>query len=132
MVNRKLAWVLCGAAVFALTLVPSAAPNEDARKTTYLTFSRPVGLPGVSLGSGTYTFEIANPDTSADIVRVSSRDGSVVYFMGFTKAIARPDSMNRDRNVSLGEAAAGVAAPITAWWPQNESTGRQFVYPRAR
>ncbi len=63
---------------------------------------------------------------------MTSRDGSIVYFMGFTKAIARPDGMNRDRNVSLGEAAAGVAPPITAWWPQNESTGRQFVYPRAR
>ena len=132
MVNRKLAWVLCGAAVFALTLVPSAAPTVNARKTTYLTFSQPVGLPGVSLGSGTYTFEIANPDGTGDVVRVSSRDRSVVYFMGFTKAIARPDDMSRDRNVLLGEAAAGVAAPITAWWPQNESIGRQFVYPRAR
>ena len=132
MVKGKLVLALCGAAVFALTLVPSAAPLADAHKTTYLTFSQPVSLPGVSLGSGTYTFEIANPETSADVVRVTSRDGLVVYLMGFTKAIDRPNGMSRDRIVSLGEAAAGVAPPITAWWPLNESTGRQFVYPRTR
>src|SRR3954471_21664178 len=118
MVNRKWVGILCGAAVCAATLVTSAAPRPDARKTMYLTFSQPVSLPGVSLGSGTYTFEIANPDTSADVVRVTSRDGSIVYFLGFTHSVARPNGMKRDQNVSLGEAAAGVAPPITAWWPE--------------
>jgi hypothetical protein len=71
---------------------------------------------------------IANPDTSADIVRVTSRDGLIVYFTGFTRPVARPRHMSRHESVSLGESAAGVAPPITAWWPENESTGRQFVY----
>ena len=131
MVNRK-SVAVCGAAVFALVLVTGAIAMADAHKTTYLTFSRPVSLPGVALSSGTYTFQIANPDTSGDIVRVSSRDGSRVYFMGFTKAINRPNAMSRDQSVSIGEAAAGVAPPVTAWWPLNESTGRQFVYPGSR
>jgi hypothetical protein len=132
MVNRKLVLAVCGAAVFALVLATGAAAMADAHKTTYLTFSKPVSLPGVALRSGTYTFEIANPDTSADIVRVSSRDGSLVYFMGFTKAVIRPNSMSRHQSVSIGESAAGVAPPVTAWWPLNESTGRQFVYPGSR
>jgi hypothetical protein len=123
--NRKLIW----ATVFALALVPCAALMADAHKTTYLTFSRSVSLPGAALASGTYTFQIANPDTKADIVRVTSRDGLVVYFTGFTRALERPRGMSRDDRVSLGESAAGVPPPILAWWPQNESTGRQFVYP---
>ena len=41
----------------------------------YFTFSGPVQLPGVILAAGTYEFEIANPLTSGDIVRVRSRDG---------------------------------------------------------
>ena len=90
---------------------PECGADVDAHKTTYLTFSQPVSLPGVALGSGTYTFEIANPDTSADIVRVTSRDGSLVYFMGFTRAIARPNGMSRDqqrddRRVGCGRRAA--------------------------
>ena len=132
MVNRKLVWALGGAAVFALILVPRAGAVGDAQKTTYLTFSQPVRLPGVALGSGTYIFEIANPDTSADVVRVMSRDRSIAYFMGFTRAVARPHNLSRDQNVSLGESAAGVAPPVKTWWLQDESTGRQFVYPQAR
>jgi hypothetical protein len=130
MSNRKLAWAVCGAAVFAATMALTAAPKPDALKTTYLTFSRPVSLPGVGLGAGTYMFEIANPDTSADVVRVSSRDRSIVYFMGHTRAVARPRGMKLDATVSLGESAAGIAPPITAWFPLAESMGRQFDYSR--
>ena len=130
MVNRKMVWAVCGAAVLAL-MVTSSAPLAGATadaKTTYLTFSAPVSLPGVALGAGTYIFEIANPDTSANVVRVLSSDRRISYFQGFTHAIERPRNLDRKASVSLGEAAAGVAPPITAWWPENESTGRQFVY----
>jgi hypothetical protein len=129
--NRNLLRGVCAATLVALTLVPVAARSADVHKTTYLTFSRPVSLPGVALGSGTYTFEIANPDTTADIVRVRSRNGSEVYFMGFTRPISRPSDMSRNQNVSLAEAAPGVAPAITVWWPLNDSTGREFVYPQA-
>lgn len=130
MTNRKLVSALCGAAVLAIMLAPRAGA-VGASKTTYLTFSQPVALPGVTLGSGTYIFEIANPDTSANVVRVMSRDRSIAYFMGFTRPVERPDGMKHDQRVSLGESAAGVAPHITVWWPQLESTGRQFVYPHA-
>ena len=126
--NRKLVRAVFAATVLGLTLAFAAALMADAQKTTYLTFSRPVSLPGTALASGTYTFLIANPDTSADIVRVTSRDGLIVYFTGFTRPVTRPPHMSRHDRVSLGESAAGVAPPITAWWPENESTGRQFVY----
>jgi hypothetical protein len=129
MANRKLLLAVC-AAVFALVFASGTVATADAHKTTYLTFSHPVGLPGVSLGSGTYVFEVVNPDTSGDVVRVLSRDRSISYFMGFTRAVARPNGMKRDSSVSLGESAAGIAPPITRWWPQNESIGREFVYSR--
>jgi len=129
MANRKLLLAVC-AAVFALVFVTGTVVTADAHKATYVTFSHPVGLPGVSLGSGTYVFEVVNPDTSGDVVRVLSRDRSISYFLGFTRAVARPNGMKRDSNVSLGESAAGVAPPITTWWPLNESIGREFVYRR--
>ena len=132
MVNRKWRWMVCGLTVVALALVPRAGATSNEHKRTYLTFSHPVALPGISLGSGTYIFEIANPDSGADVVRVMSRDRLSSHFMGFTKAVARPHTLGRDQMVSLGEAAAGVAPPITVWWPEHDSTGRQFVYPSTR
>ncbi len=96
-----------------------------------LTFSRPVSLPGVSLAAGTYVFEVANPDTSSDVVRVRSKeDYRHVYFTGFTRRVDRPKGLRADRPVVLGEPAAGMSPPILAWFPEGAATGRQFVYPR--
>ena len=132
MVNRKLLWMVCGIAAVALVMAPRVGAGTDEHKTTYLTFSRPLSLPGVALGSGTYIFEIANPSSGADVVRVMSRDRLTSYFMGFTKGVARPHALPGEQMVSLGESAAGVAPPITVWWPENDSTGREFVYPSTR
>jgi hypothetical protein len=132
MVNRKLLWTVCGLALAALVTAPGAGARTNEHKTTYLTFRHPLSLPGVTLGSGTYIFEIANPASGADIVRVMSRDRSIAYFMAFTKPVARPHTLSREQMVSLGESAAGVAPPITIWWPEHDSTGRQFLYSQTR
>jgi hypothetical protein len=127
MSKRNILWTVC-AAVAMLSLVPRAHAGGPLERTSYLTFSGPVRLPGVSLAAGTYVFEIANPMGDADIVRVKSRDGRTSYFQGFTYRIARPAGLRSDAVVSLGEAPAGAAPPVTAWWPIGESTGHQFVY----
>jgi hypothetical protein len=126
--NRNWVWAAVGVAVFALALGQHVAAGTIER-TTYLTFSQPVQLPGVALGAGTYVFELANPMSAAGVVRVLSRDRRTAYFMGFTNAAERPRGMRHDALVSLGESAAGVAPRITAWWPIGETTGHQCIYP---
>jgi hypothetical protein len=128
MVNRKLVLAVCGMALSVASFTVGVGAIANPHRTTYLTFSQPVQLPGVSLGSGTYIFEIANPSTSADVVRVLSRDRSKSYFMGFTRPVNRPRSLPRNHLVSLAESARDTAPPVTVWWPENESTGRQFIY----
>ena len=132
MVNRKVLWMVCGVAVFAGALVQHAGATPNAQRTTLLTFSQPVKLPGVALGAGTYIFELAAPDAASDVVRVLSRDRTQAYYMGFTRVVARPGGLSDAKVVSLGEALAGEAPAITAWWPSGESTGRQFIYSPAR
>jgi hypothetical protein len=129
MVNRKSVFTACGAAMVALAMAASGHARQDPSRTNYLTFSAPVALPGVTLGSGTYIFERADPNV-LDIVQVLSRDRSRVYFMAFTRQIQRPAGMSADRLVSLGEAPAGVPAPIRAWYPRGESRGHQFIYAK--
>lgn len=127
MVNRKSVLTACSAAI--VVLVMTASGDAWASRTNHLTFTGPVALPGVTLARGTYIFEMASP-TSLDVVRVLSRDRSKVHFMGLTTPIQRPASMPADRLVSLGEAPAGTAAPITAWYPLGHSTGNKFIYER--
>jgi hypothetical protein len=132
MANHKTRLAVCGAVIVAAALSVGLSAISNPHKMAYLTFSQPVRLPGVSLPAGTYVFEVANPGTTADVVRVLSRDRSAQYFMGFTRGIARPHDLPRRQMVSLGEAAAGTAPAVTTWWPENDSTGRQFVYREPR
>ena len=128
MINRRSMLVACGGILCLLMVVSVNA--WSANRATSLTFSGPVALPGVTLGTGTYVFELADPDVGWDIVRVRSEDRSRVYFMGFTYRIERPAGLRADRPVSFGEAPAGLATPITAWYPEGESTGHQFIYSK--
>ena len=72
--------IACSAALFALTFAGTAHADEW-NKLTYLTFSGPVQLPGITLPAGTYRFELADPDSSRRIIRVSDKDGSKNYGM---------------------------------------------------
>jgi hypothetical protein len=127
--NRNLVWSAVSGVVFALALVQHAAAGTNVERTTYLTFSQPVQLPGVALSAGTYVFELADPEAAPGVVRVLSRDRRTAYFMGYTHAAERPRGMRLEASVSLSESAAGVAPRITAWWPIGETTGHQFIYP---
>jgi hypothetical protein len=120
-------------AIGALLLVAAAAASTDAwvgnpEKTTYLTFNQRFALPGAQLGPGTYIFEVATPTTSANVVRVSSRDRSKVYLTAFTRMIDRPAGVPADRMVSFGEARRGEAPPIRAWFPEGTNQGHEFIY----
>lgn len=127
MFNRKSLAAACGAAILGLVMAASSNASTNA-KTTYLTFSGRVALPGVTLGAGTYTFELVD-STSRNIVLVRSRDTSRVQWMGFTMRTRRPAGVRADRLATLGEAPRGTPPPVTAWYPLGESTGYQFIYP---
>jgi hypothetical protein len=119
---------LLGVALGLVTgAVSSRAATLDGR-TTFLTFNRPVALPGLALGTGTYIFELAEPMSNNSIVRVSSADRQTIYLTAFTYPIMRPANMRRDQVVTFGEPSSGAPAPITAWFPDGSITGREFIY----
>ena len=103
--------------------------DTPVAETMYLTVNRQIALPGMALAPGTYIFELADPRERVDIVRVSSRDRSRVYFTGFTMLVARPAGRGVDRPLVFGESHAGAPTPVAAWYPAHGTTGRQFVYP---
>jgi hypothetical protein len=117
------------AAGVALALARGAASlHATETRLTYLTFSAPVALPGVTLPSGSYAFELADPLGASNIVLVRNRARTQVYFLGFTNRVARPRSMRDTSAVTFGEAAPGQALPIAAWYPPDGGDGRQFIY----
>jgi hypothetical protein len=119
---------LLAAAVAAIITVLVTASTYAFPTTNYnkLTFSKAVGLPGVTLPAGSYRFEIANPEMNRDIVRVSDHNTGRVYYTGFTRRVRRPRGTTQI--VTFGEAQDGRVPPINVWYPIDSNDGRQFVY----
>ena len=129
MVSRKPLLTAVSLAVLGLTTGPSIGASPNANHTMYVTFNRPVALPGVTLGSGTYIFEAPEATGDHNLVRVLSRDRSTVFLTTFTRAVDRSARMKRDEVISFGEGSVNGAPPIAIWWPQ-DSMGRRYIYPQ--
>ena len=130
MLNTHSLKVGCFAAMlFVGTAASPHAFGSIPARSIALTFSQPFAIPGIALTAGTYVFELAAPDTDVTIVRVLSHDRSKVYWAGFTYMIRRPARLKRDPQVVFGESVPGAPPPIRAWFPQDDSNGREFIYP---
>jgi hypothetical protein len=127
MLAHRLRTIAFAAIATGLATVASTQANVESSRTQYLTFTRPAALPGVTLKSGTYIFELADPDGAPDVVRVLSRDRKTVLLTAFTKSIDRPAGVPLTQYVSMREVAPDQAMPITVWW-SDPQRGRQFIY----
>ena len=107
-------------------LATPAAKAVNMNNMTYLTFGQAVELAGVTLPAGTYIFEVANPDSGANVVRVLSRDRARVHVLKATTPTFRARTSDMRTMITLGEAPAGKPAAVRAWFPENETRGHQF------
>lgn len=119
--------VLCGAAILAACLAPAAHADEWT-KLTYFTFSAPVEMPGMVLPAGSYKFELADPDATRRVVRISEKEGGKVYgtFLSIPDQKLEPSDKPI---VMFREAPAGAPEAVKAWFYPGETTGCEFVYP---
>ena len=126
--NRKSALAVCGAIILlaAATVGHAWSPS----RATILTFSGPVELPGVALGSGSYVFELIDPVGSIDVVTVRDKNRTRVYYSGFTRRVERP--AGKVGAVKLEETRPGVVPRILAWYPTSQAVGHSFIYQKER
>lgn len=122
---RKPFLVTCVLAVLWVAAATLSAVTFDW--TTYFTFTKPVKAAGVVLPAGSYVFDITNPHTSADVVRVRDRKRMKQYVLTLTRPVTRPADGRLDASIVFGEGSATVPPPIRAWYPAGETTGREFL-----
>ena len=128
MFARRIVHTLCGVVLLGVLATSVTGASFDTRRTTHFTFSRSVQLPGVVLPAGSYTFQIANPGTSSDVVQVTSRDRSKAYALQITRVVYRPRSRDLKPAITLGETPAGTPPTVKEWYPGGETAGREFIY----
>jgi hypothetical protein len=126
--RRKSLLTFAGALLATLILWSGEPANASASKRTVITISHAMALPNATLQPGTYTFEVLNGDSSADVVVVRGSRPGDVRFLGLTRRIERPRSLPANQVLSFGEQRRGEPIPITAWYPTGFQLGHQFIY----
>jgi hypothetical protein len=119
--------MMAAAGIAALCLSLPAHADEN-NKLTYLSFSKPIQLPGVTLPAGRYRFELADPVESRRVIKVQSEDGKQQLAMLLTMQNHSSDPA-KDPLVLFGETPEGQPDAVKAWVYPGESTGYEFIYP---
>ena len=124
--------LIATALVIALVAVfagPTAA-QTDTRDRTFLTFSGPVEMPGVTLPGGTYVFKLADTP-SRNVVEVWDRNEKKMIGHWLFVQATRPD-VSQDTVAMFKETAAGQTPAVHYWYYPGEKIGKEFIYPRAQ
>jgi hypothetical protein len=126
---RVLLKAACATAIALLVALPASA--DVWNKKTFLTFSGPVQVPGVTLAAGTYTFKLADLSGNRHVVQIFDKDEKKI----FTTILAIPDQRLEPSDkpvVMFAERAAGTPQAVKAWFYPGETIGNEFVYPKSQ
>jgi hypothetical protein len=130
---RIIRQLLIGVSFAALLAIafPAPAQADPFNEKTILTFSGPVGLPGISLPAGTYVFRLADPDGDRSVVQVFNREGTVCYGTFLTLPDTELNAVDRPA-VTFEERASTTPEAVRTWFYPGNETGREFTYPERR
>jgi hypothetical protein len=121
---------ILGCVLAFASLVSIGARADENDRLTYLTFSGPVQLPGVTLAAGTYTFKLADLAGNRHVVQVFSKEESPKLITTLmTIPNQRLDPVN-DTFIMFQERPAGSPQAMKAWFYPGRSIGEEFIYPK--
>src|SRR5438270_10347274 len=127
---------ICCLTVMGAVCAPGARADEWNRTTT-ITFSGPVEIPGVHLKgwgvlpAGTYVFKILDSQTDRHIVQIFNKDETTVY--ATILAIPNYRLKATDKTViTFRERPDGEPEALRAWFYPGRNWGEEFVYPKAK
>ncbi len=116
----------CAALMLGATL---ATAQTDSSRTTIVTFSAPVVLPGVTLPAGSYMFKLADSQTNRNIVQVFDKDRSKIFATILAIPAQRPKPAD-ETVITFREAPANTAPAVQYWYYPGETLGQEFAYPK--
>lgn len=108
-----------------VTVQGHTGPVAGATSDHIISFSAPVGVPGVGLAPGAYVFRMLVPYS---VMQVMNEDRSIVYTMFHVRPTFRAETTD-DYAVTLRRIRPDAPARIVNLYPPNISDGFEFVYP---
>lgn len=105
------------------------ARADEVNEQIKLTFNKPVAIPGQVLAPGTYTFELANPDSGQNLVQIFNAGRSVLYATLPTVSAKRAETTG-EVTLSVAESQSKQADFLLGWFYPGSLTGHELVYSR--
>ena len=123
--------VFTAAFLAAATSVSAQDSNVDQR--TYLTFSGPVQMPGVTLPAGKYVFKLA-PTALHNVMQVFDGEEKHVIGQWFFVAVERTNEEQSRADgkpvVMFREMPEGMTPAIHYFYYPTDLRGKEFIYPK--
>jgi hypothetical protein len=118
-------------AVVAATAGVLGAQGTPADRTTYVTISGPVSLPGVTLPAGEYLFRLADTQASRSVVQIFNRDRTKI-FATILAIPAERTEVSDEAVITFKEAPSNRPPAVHFWYYAGEKSGQEFAYPKAQ
>src|SRR5688572_18126772 len=115
----------------ALTAAAVAAQGPPADRTTYVTVSGPVSLPGITLPAGEYLFRLADTQASRNVVQIFNRDRTKIFATIIAVSATRPEPSD-EAVITFKETPADRPPAVQYWYYAGETSGQEFAYPKAQ
>ena len=127
--GRMRARIFGACAAVAMTAGVLAAQGIPADRTTYVTVSGPVSLPGVTLPAGSYLFRLADSQASRNVVQIFDRDRTKIYATLLAIPATRPEPTD-EAVITFKETPSDRPPAVRYWYYAGETSGQEFAYPK--
>jgi hypothetical protein len=127
--GRTKSTIIGAFAAVALTTAALAAQGPPTDRSTYVTVSGPVSLPGVTLPAGTYLFRIADSQSTRNVVQIFDKDRTQI----FATLIAIPAERMEPSDeavITFKETPSDRPPAVHFWYYAGEKSGQEFAYPK--
>jgi len=120
-------------AAFLTAATTASAQDSNINQRTFLTFSGPVQMPGVTLPAGKYVFRLA--DTSLhNVMQVFDGDEKKIigqwFFIPKNRTSEEASAANGKPVVMFREMPEGMTPAIQFYFYPTDLTGKEFIYPK--
>jgi len=113
----------------AMTAGMATAQSTPPDRRTFVTFSGPVSVPGMTLPAGTYTFRIMDSNTDRHVVQIFNQEGTQLMTTILAVAAQRLEPTG-DPVITFKETASNRAPAVRYWYYAGDLAGNEFVYPK--
>ena len=120
-------------AAFLTAATSASAQDANVNQRTYLTFSGPVQMPGVTLPAGKYVFRLADTSLHNVMQVFDSEEKHIIgqwFFVPANRTSEEQSQANGKPVVMFREMPEGITPAVHFFFYPTDLTGKEFIYPK--